>query len=137
MVSLIPVLFYWGIGQAGNFLLNSGLLTRGRNGIGVLAQNRQIPGMSYFSGGLVAFQTVCYLIVIAAVAGTVLYIWGVSEEALLQLLILAAGFLSRLVVGFSPTVYASGDRTALFCTAAILIVTLRNLQKIFASVKTK
>lgn len=137
LVSLIPVLFYWGIGQAGNFLLNSGLLTRGRNGIGVLAQNRQIPGMSYFSGGLVAFQTVCYLIVIAAVAGTVLYIWGVSEEALLQLLILAAGFLSRLVVGFSPTVYASGDRTALFCTAAILIVTLRNLQKIFASVKTK
>ena len=137
LVSLLPVVFYWGIGQAGNFLLNSGILTRGRNGIGVLAQNRQIPGMSYFSTGLVAFQTVGYLMVLAAVAGTILYVWGVSEEALLELLILAAGFLSRLVVGFSPTIYASGDRTALFCTAAILIVTLRNLQRIFAQVKTK
>ena len=131
LLSLLPVVFYWGIGQAGNFLLNSGRLTRGRNGIGVLAQNRQIPGMSYFSGGLVVFQTLCYLIVLAAVAGTIFYVWGVSEETLLELLILAAGFLSRLVVGFSPTIYASGDRTALFCTAAILIVTLRNLRRIF------
>lgn len=131
LLSVLPVVFYWGIGQAGNFLLNSGGLTRGRNGIGVLAQNRQIPGMSYFSGGLVVFQTLCYLIVLAAVAGTIFYVWGVSEETLLELLILAAGFLSRLVVGFSPTIYASGDRTALFCTAAILIVTLRNLQRIF------
>lgn len=137
LMSLVPVLFYWGIGQAGNLLLNTGLLTRGRNGIGVLAQNRQIPGMSFFPGGLVIFQTVCYLLVLAAVAGTILYVWGVSGEAMLELLILAAGFLSRLVVGFSPTIYASGDRTALFCTAAILIVTLRNLQKIFAGVKTK
>ena len=131
LLSLLPVVFYWGIGQAGNFLLNSGRLTRGRNGIGVLVQNRQIPGMSYFSGGLVVFQTLCYLIVLAAVAGTIFYVWGVSEETLLELLILAAGFLSRLVVGFSPTIYASGDRTALFCTAAILIVTLRNLRRIF------
>lgn len=137
LLSLIPVVFYWGIGQTGNFLLNSGLLTRGRNGIGVLAQNRQIPGMSYFSGGLVVFQTLCYLIVLAAVAGTVFYVWGVSEEALLELVILAAGFLSRLVVGFSPTIYASGDRTALFCTAAILIVTLRNMQKIYVWVNIR
>ena len=103
----------------------------------MLAQNRQIPGMSYFSGTLVVFQTVCYLIALAAVAGTILYVWGVSEETLLELVILAAGFLSRLVVGFSPTIYASGDRTALFCTAAIMIVTLRNMQKIFACVNTK
>ena len=137
LTSLVPVLFYWGVGQAGNYVLNSGFLTRGRNGIGVLAQNRQIPGMSYFSGTLVVFQTVCYLIALAAVAGTILYVWGVSEETLLELVILAAGFLSRLVVGFSPTIYASGDRTALFCTAAIMIVTLRNLQKIFACVNTK
>ena len=137
LVSLVPVAFYWGIGQTGNFLLTSGLLTRARNLIGVLAQNRQIPGMSFFSGGLVAFQTLCYLLVFAAVAGTILYVWGVSEEAMLELLILAAGFLSRLVVGFSPTLYASGDRTALFCTAAILIVTLRNLQKIFVRVNTR
>lgn len=137
LMALVPVVFYWGIGQAGNFLLNSGLLTRGRNGIGVLAQNRQIPGMSYYSGGLVAFQTLCYLIVLAAVAGTIFYVWGRSEEAMLELLILAAGFLSRLVVGFSPTIYASGDRTALFCTVAVLIVILRNMQKIFAGVNTR
>lgn len=137
VLSLVPLVFYWGIGQAGNFLLTSGVLTRARNLIGVLAQNRQIPGMSFFSGGLVVFQTLCYLLVLATVAGTILYVWGVSEEAMLELLILAAGFLSRLVVGFSPTLYASGDRTALFCTAAILIVTLRNLQKIFVTVKTR
>ena len=36
--------------------------------------------------------------------------------------------MSRVIVGFSPTLYASGDRTAIYCSAAILIVTLRNLQ---------
>lgn len=36
--------------------------------------------------------------------------------------------LSRVSLGFSPTVYASGARTALYCSIAMLIVCLRNLQ---------
>lgn len=127
-VAACPVAFYWGIGHLGNYLLNSGILTRGRNGVGVLAQNRQLPGLSYFSAQLIVFQTAVYLFVIACVVMTIVLLYGKSRETILELVILGAGFLSRIIVGFSPTLYASGDRTAIFCSAAVLIVTLRSLQ---------
>ncbi len=127
-ISLCPLAFYWGVGHLGNFLLNSGILTRGRDGVGVLAQNRQLPGLSYFSAPLIVFQTLVYLAVMACVALTIALLYGKSRETGFQLLILGAGLLSRVIVGFSPTLYASGDRTAIYCSAALLIVTLRNLQ---------
>ncbi len=127
-ISLCPLAFYWGVGHLGNFLLDSGILTRGRDGVGVLVQNRQLPGLSYFSTQLIVFQTLVYLAVMACVALTIALLYGKSRETGFQLLILGAGLLSRVIVGFSPTLYASGDRTAIYCSAAILIVTLRNLQ---------
>ena len=128
LVAAVAPAFFWGIGRLGYWLLASGKLTRGRNGIGVLIQNRFLPGESYFSTGLVCFQTICYLAVLLAVIVTVVWLWRGSTELWLQLLILAAGLASRLIMGFSPTVYASGDRTAIFCTVALLIVALRNVR---------
>lgn len=125
--ALCPLAFYWGLGHLGSFLLDSGILTRGRNGVGVLVQNKYIPELSYFSAGLVAMQTLCYLLVICCVLLTIWFLYGKSREAALQSVILAAGFLSKMIVGFSPTVYASGDRTSVFGAAAILIVVMRNL----------
>ena len=120
-------LFFWGVAKLGHLLLSAGKLTHGRNALGVLIQNRYLPEESYFSKGLVCAQTVCYLVIFLSVAATLLFLWKGTEELWLQLLILGAGFLSKLIMGFSPTVYASGDRTAVFCTIALLIVALRNL----------
>ncbi len=120
-------LFFWGIAKLGHLLLSTGKITHGRNALGVLIQNRYLPGESYFSKGLVCAQTVFYLAILLSVVATLVFLWKGTEELWLQLLILGAGFLSKLIMGFSPTVYASGDRTAIFGTMALLIVTLRNL----------
>lgn len=110
------------------FLLNVVNISRARNFFGVLSGNRYIPGQSYYSDSLIMLQVMVYLLVIICVVLTIYMLHGRTKETLLQLLILAAGFTSRVIMGFSPTVYASGDRTALFCSMAILIVMLRNIQ---------
>ena len=46
------------------------------------------------------------------------------------LLTLAAGFASRFVIGFSPTVYASGYRTTLFATMTLQAVSVLLLCRI-------
>lgn len=96
--------------------------------MGVLGENRQLPGLGMYDGAQVAFQVIVYLAVLACVAVTIYFIHGKTEETGLELLILGAGFASRVIMGFSPTLYASGDRTALFSSAAILIVTMRNIR---------
>lgn len=132
LLALCPLLFYWIIGQMSNWLLYGVNLTRGRNGIAVLSFNRELPGLGEYGASLVAFQTACYLVVIGCTIAVIGLLHGKSRETLLEWLILAAGFASRLLVGFSPTIYVSGDRTALFCSVAILIVAWRNLQLYFA-----
>lgn len=46
----------------------------------------------------------------------------------MELMILGIGLCSRIMIGCSPTIYASGERTSLYCSIAILAVCLRNLQ---------
>lgn len=126
-IAAFPLAFYWGIGQLGNRLLAQGLVPRGGHVIGLLGGNCKLPGPGAYSWGQVSFQIVIYLLILACVAASVFFLHGKSTETLLELTILGAGFCSRILMGFSPTVYASGDRTALYCSAAILIVTMRNI----------
>ena len=53
--------------------------------MGVLAQNRQLPGLSYFSTQLIVFQTLVYLAVMACVALTIALLYGKSRETGFQL----------------------------------------------------
>lgn len=128
LVAFCPLAAYWCCAHLFPFLLYEVNISRARNLFGVLSENRQVPGQSYFSGSMIAIQATAYLLVLVCVAVTIYFLHGKSSETLLQLLILGAGFTSRLIMGFSPTIYASGDRTAIFCSMAILIVVLRNLQ---------
>ena len=56
------------------------------------------------------------------------FLHGKSKETLLELAVLGIGLMSRFGMGFSPSVYASGSRTALYSSVAVLVVCLRNLQ---------
>ena len=69
-----------------------------------------------------------YLVVLLCVIISICWIHGRNFETLLELTIIAAGFMSRFMIGFSPTIYASGDRTALFASVALLIIVMRNIQ---------
>lgn len=131
LVALLPLAFYWGIGHLGNWMLAEGMFPVGGHWIGVLGMNRQLPGLGTYSVFMVSVQAAVYLFLIGCIAFSVYFLHGKSKETLLQLVILGAGLLSRVIIGLSPTIYASGDRTAIFCSMAVLIVTLRNLQFYF------
>lgn len=126
-IALCPLAAYWLCAHGFRVLLYALNVPRGRNLLSALAENRQIAGQGNFSASMVGIQTLIYLAVLTCVALTIYFLHGASGETTLELLVLTAGFLSRVIMGFSPTIYASGDRTALFCSMAMLILILRNL----------
>lgn len=130
-VSFFPFLFYMLFGQVLKTLAHEEKITRGLRVIGALGDNRYLPQTGSFQAEWVVFQITAYLCVFVCTALSVYLLHGKSEETLLQLIILAAGLASKVIIGFSPTVYASGQRTALFSSAAFLILTVRNLQLCF------
>lgn len=128
LAAFAPVGFYWGVGHLGSYLLSRAALPRGGHIVGVLCHNHNLPGLGAYTPGLVALQTAVYLFLLLCTALAVWYVHGRSGETLLEWTVLAAGLASRVIMGFSPTIYISGERTALFCSMAFLIVAFRNIQ---------
>ena len=54
-----------------------------------------------------------------------------GKKQLLPLVLFATGFLSRLAVGFSPTIFESGSRTAFFFYMTIIAVVLMLIRKLY------
>ena len=54
-----------------------------------------------------------------------------GKKNLLPVFIILAGFCSRFIVGFSPTIFASGPRTAFFMYMSLIIVLIIILYKIY------
>jgi hypothetical protein len=54
-----------------------------------------------------------------------------TKDHLFPLLLFILGFLSRLVVGFSPTVFESGPRTALFFYIIMIAITIMLIKKLY------
>ncbi len=127
LCALCPLAACWLCMYGFRFLLYGLNVPRGRRLLSVLAENRQIAGQGDFPAAMVGIQTIIYLAVLICVSLTIYNLHGAGRETILQLLVLSAGFLSRVIMGFSPTIYASGDRTALFCSMAFLILILRNI----------
>ncbi len=135
--AFIPFLFYWGIGQMGNTLLQVNAFKKGGHVVGLFSRNRCLStgagtfdylGWISYSRKMVLLQAGTYLGLLICVVLTICFIHGKSAETLLELVILGGGLCSRVMMGLSPTIYASGERTSLYCSAAVLIVCLRNLQ---------
>lgn len=54
-----------------------------------------------------------------------------KNKQLLPLFVFLAGFASRFIIGFSPTVFVSGNRTALFLYMCLITVILFTLVKLY------
>ena len=106
----------------------AGLWNKGLRLLEVIWNNNSIAAASIFKKEFILIQSLYYLVVLLCVIISIYWINGRSFETLLQLTIIAAGFMSRFMIGFSPTIYASGDRTALFTSVALLIIVMRNIQ---------
>lgn len=63
------------------------------------------------------------LVTIAAIVASLCLLFGKSKKALIAIGILALGFASKAAVGLSPTVWASGERTALFLIVSFIACT--------------
>lgn len=136
-LAFVPFLFYWGIGQMGNSLLQVNAFKKGGHVVGLFGKNRCLStgagafdylGWISYSRKMVLLQAAIYLGLVVCVVLTICFIHGKSMETVLELVILGGGLCSRVMMGFSPTIYASGERTSLYCSVAVLIVCLRNLQ---------
>lgn len=128
MVAACPLLAYCMCAHLFPFLLYKANVSRLRNLFVVFSENRLPPLHSIYPTYAIIFQIAFYLAVFACVALVIYFLHGRTQETILELLILCIGFASRMIMGFSPTIYASGSRTAIFCSMAILIVMLRNIQ---------
>ena len=118
-------------------MLQTNMFRKGGHIVGLFGKNRCLPtgagafdylGWIAYSRKMVILQAGIYLGLVICVALTIYFIHEKSMETLLELVILGSGLCSRIIMGFSPTIYASGERTSLYCSVAVLIVCMRNLQ---------
>ena len=54
-----------------------------------------------------------------------------GKKNLFPLILFIAGFMSRFIIGFSPTIFASGFRTALYLYLIIIMLTLMLISKLY------
>lgn len=78
----------------------------------------------------VMLETVCFFFLFAWIVVLLYWLWGKTTEFLIIFFAVLGGFASRIIVGLSPTIYASGYRTSLFCTVILQIVDIYMIQKI-------
>ncbi len=130
----LPALFcfcpylYYGLLPLWEYLRARGRLLGGIELLRALVYNTQLPGFSPYTPLQTGFQTAVFLTLCVCLTVTIFLVHGRSRETLMQLLILGAGLLSRVIVGLSPTFLASGGRTSVYASAAVLIVVMRNVQ---------
>lgn len=78
---------------------------------------------------------ICYVFVIVVVLFYIIALKSTiknTDSYLLMLLVLSAGFASRLVMGVSPTVFASTDRPSVFIYTAFIIVIVYSIRNIIS-----
>lgn len=96
----------------------------------LLFRNVELAGRSAYSAAQVNFQTFVFLLILAGTLVSIYYALGKSYKGAVGALIFFAGFCTRCMMGFSPTVYISGARTAVFMALSIFIVTTLVWQEI-------
>lgn len=90
-----------------------------------------------FSDNMFAFYMMCayYLIILISIMISLYAIFKKTDKSIFAIMLFSVGLISRIILGFSPTVYASGERTLLFLyiSCIILIICiwkyLRDLKK--------
>lgn len=99
--------------------------------------NAKIGQQSDFNGTFIFLEIVIYLFILITLFYGVFQALNKGSKALLACIILLAGFCTRFVMGFSPTVYASGTRTFLFTIVSILIVTIMMINELTNNEKSR
>lgn len=90
-----------------------------------LLQNDRLPEYGGLPLQFLTAECLVFLFLLAAAAGSLYWIFGRGISFLTAFTILGAVICSRIILGFSPTVYVSGARTALAgCIGLILLISM-------------
>lgn len=103
------------------------LWTRGLNPLGAFWYNNTIAVIGGEREIYILLQSLYYVIVWVCVFLCILWTKRTFVRAIPEYIILCAGLLSSMILGFSPTIYVSGDRASLYASVALLIVAVRTI----------
>lgn len=126
-VTLIPFLCTFIPGWLGRVALKNGWIEP--NTLLKLVQNNQLQQFTLFSTGQQVVECVLFAVIFICVLVEIYWVFGKTWQCLLAYMILFAGIASRMIMGFTPSIYISAGRTAFFCCIAFLIVTLLTVQE--------
>lgn len=99
--------------------------------LGIYHPEQDLSQIVSFSG-LVSFLYICVnAVMIVLIIVCIYFVFGKSKKTGISFLILAAGLTSRVIMGFSPTLFASGLRTFLYLYFSLLIMILLFVENIF------
>lgn len=134
-IALYPFLvtFLWG--YVGRVVTKLNITTR-IFWLGLL-QNEKLPEQGIYSSWHLAIECFIFLTVICAVIFALFGVFGKTPDFCVAITILLAALCSRIILGFSSTVYISGSRTATLGFIGFMILTYLCIQKTLSLVPFK
>lgn len=114
-----------------SILIGSRVLLAYHPEIGIYHPEQELSQITALSSSVSLFYIFINIVMIVLIIICLFFIFGKSKKAYLSILILAAGLVSRIIIGFSPTIFASGLRTFIYFYFALLIVNLLVVDNIF------
>lgn len=94
----------------------------GRLRLLTLFQNDLPVGFSGYRAPVVLLEIGCYVVLFALLLYGIFLCGDTLYESLLYVVLALAGMVSRFIMGFSPSVYISGYRTAMYMTFCMILL---------------
>lgn len=92
----------------------------------VLTNTNEILQMKAFT----IFKVLMYVLILLSIGVSIVVIFK-KENCFLPIVIYGCGVVSRMVMSFSPTIYASGERTSFFLYVSFVMLEILMIQKIY------
>lgn len=92
-------------------------------------QNNELQQFTGFKTSHLLLQSLLFILILICTLIELYWIFGKTKRCLLAYMIFFAGIASRLIMGFTPSLYISAARTALFACIAFLILILLIIQE--------
>lgn len=94
-----------------------------------LFQNDQLKQFSGYDTSHLALECIVFGMIWICVLVEIYWIFERTWQCMLAYMVLFAGIASRIILGFTPSIYISESRTAFFCCIAFLIAALLAVQE--------
>lgn len=86
---------------------------------------------------ILVLESIIYFILLICICITIFVVCKDKLKGLLAFVFLMGGFCSKVILGFSPTVYASGNRTGIYLLFCVIISILILIQQLLPFMSKK